>query len=824
MLANYVTWRFTTKKGYKMAITHQERCESLTLPFVPLMGAVFAFPHISVTVDVTSPALLGAVEQAQKTGSYVYLATQKNPFSEKPEISSLYQVGTVARVKQVTKRGNNTILATFESVARAEHVNIFMAGGYYSADVTVKSYDYENVSEAYEEALLRALQEKAKSAVSLFSSPSKDLMMQFNAVDEIEFLSDLCGAVILTKIEDKYAILHEYNKYKRTELAITLMDKEIKVIKLEGVIKRKTSIKIDESQKEYYLREQLKVIQSELGNDAQSESEELYDEIMAKHFPKEVENKLLKELVKFNKSPFGSPESSVLRTYLETCLEIPFGKYSNDETSVAKARKILERDHYGLEKVKERILEFIAVKELNPEVKNQIICLVGPPGVGKTSLCSSIAKALKRKYVRVSLGGVRDEAEIRGHRKTYVGAMPGRIINALCECGTSNPLMVLDEIDKMSSDMRGDPASAMLEVLDSEQNKSFRDHFVEMSVDLSRCMFIATANTLDSIPTPLIDRMEIIELSSYTRNEKFHIAKNHLIPKQLKLHGMNKRMLKITDDAIYKIIDSYTAEAGVRNLEREIASLCRKGSKVIIETGVKAATITEDNLATYLGTLKFESEKIDEENQIGVVNGMAYTSVGGDLLKIEASVMKGNGKLQLTGKLGEVMKESCEIAVSFIRENAERLGINPDFYKESDIHIHVPEGAVPKDGPSAGVTITTALVSVLTQRRVRNDVAMTGEITLRGKVLPIGGLKEKTLSAYTAGVKNIIIPKKNEKDLADIDKEVLANVNFIPCQNVFEVLDFALSSEEIIAIVKTNTSVCTPTQCKGATKNESQCK
>ena len=545
---------------------------------------------------------------------------------------------------------------------------------------------------------------------------------------------------------------------------------------------------------------------------------------MSKHFPKTVEDKLLKELVKFNKAPFGSPESAVLRTYLETCLEIPFGKYSNDETSVSKARKILERDHYGLEKVKERILEFIAVKELNPEVKNQIICLVGPPGVGKTSLCSSIAKALKRKYVRVSLGGVRDEAEIRGHRKTYVGAMPGRIIAALSECGTSNPLMVLDEIDKMSSDMRGDPASAMLEVLDSEQNKSFRDHFVEMSVDLSRCMFIATANSLDSIPTPLIDRMEIIELSSYTRTEKFHIAKNHLIPKQLKLHGMTKRLLKITDEAIYKTIDSYTAEAGVRNLEREIASLCRKASKEIIESGAKTVTINENNLSSYLGTYKFEAEKIDEENQIGVVNGMAYTSVGGDLLKVEATVMKGTGKLQLTGKLGEVMKESCEIAVSYIRANAEKLGIDPDFYKNYDIHIHVPEGAVPKDGPSAGITITTALVSVLSSKRVRNDVSMTGEITLRGNVLPIGGLKEKTLAAYAGGVKYIIIPKKNEKDLADIDKEVLNNVKFIPCSHISEVLAFALSKEEIIAIVNTSASVHSPSQCKGATKNENKCK
>ncbi len=807
-----------------MAIKHTEKCESFTLPLVPLVDSVFAFPSISITVDISNPVLYSAVDYAQKTGSLIYLATQKNPFNDKPDSSSLYSVGTVAKIKQVTKRGSKEALATLEGICRAEHINIFKVSGHYSADIVVKTLEYEGETSVEDDALARALQAKAKEAVSLFSSPSKDLMLQFNAIDDIEFLSDLCGALILTRNSDKYAILHEYDKYKRAELALTLMDKEIKIVKLESAIKRKTNTKIDENQKEYYLREQMKVIQAELGNESQSESEELYDQIMERHFPKEVENKLLKELVKFNKASFGSPESAVLRTYIETCLEIPFGKLSKDETSVANARKILERDHYGLEKVKERILEFIAVKELNPNIKNQIICLVGPPGVGKTSLCASIAKALKRKYVRVSLGGVRDEAEIRGHRKTYVAAMPGRIINALCEAKTSNPLMVLDEIDKMSSDMRGDPASAMLEVLDGEQNKSFRDHFVEMDVDLSNCMFIATANSLESVPKPLIDRMEIIELSSYTKNEKLNIAKNHLIPKQLKRHGMSKRLFKISDEAILMLIDSYTAEAGVRNLEREIASLLRKASKQIIEEGVKAVSITTKNLSSFLGTLKFEGEKIDEENQIGVVNGMAYTSLGGDLLKVEASVMKGNGKLQLTGKLGEVMKESCEIAVSFIRENAEKLGIDPDFYKNSDIHIHVPEGAVPKDGPSAGITVTTALVSVLSQRRVRRDIAMTGEITLRGKVLPIGGLKEKTLAAYTAGVKTIIIPKKNEKDLNDIDKEVLKNVKFVPCDTIFEVLDTALSSEEIIAIMKPATSSCGIKQCFGAKNDESKCK
>ena len=795
---------------------YTEMSESFTLPLIPLSGAVFAFPSISITVDITNPTLKHAVEAAEKTETFVYLATQKNPFSDKLEIENLYPVGTIAKVKQVTRRGTKSTLASFESICRAEHTGIHSAGNFYMCNTTAKKLEITGYEKAEEIAMLRALGDKAKAAISMFASPSNDLLMQFGAIDDIDFLSDLCGALILTRPEDKYEILAEYDKFKRTEKAIELMDKEIKIIKLESQIKRKTNSKIDENQKEYYLREQLKIIQNELGNDAQSESEELYDAIMSRHFPKRVEDKLLKELAKFNKAPFGSPESAVLRTYLETCLEIPFEKYTNDETSVQNARKILERDHYGLEKVKERILEFIAVKEINPDVKNQIICLVGPPGVGKTSLCSSIAKALKRKYVRVSLGGIRDEAEIRGHRKTYVGAMPGRIITALCDCKSANPLMVLDEIDKMTSDSRGDPASAMLEVLDSEQNKAFRDHFVEMDVDLSRCMFIATANSLDSIPTPLIDRMEIIELSSYTKTEKFHIAKNHLLGKQLKLHGLSKRTMRLSDDALVKIIDSYTAEAGVRNLERVIASLCRKAAKEIIENKQKCVSITAANINKYLGTEKYESEKIEQDNQIGVVNGMAYTSVGGDLLKIEASVMKGTGKLQLTGNLGDVMKESCEIAISFIRENAVKLGIDPDFYASSDIHIHVPEGAVPKDGPSAGITITTALVSILASRPVRRDVAMTGEITLRGKVLPIGGLKEKTLAAYTGGVTTIIIPKKNEKDLEDIDKTVRDGVKFVPCSSIFEVLEVAFADEEIIAIISNNVP--------SLIKNESKCK
>ncbi len=791
---------------------YNEYSEHLTLPLLPLTGVVFAFPKVTTTINISDATTINAIEHSEKINTPLFAVTQKDPYADSFSLKNVAHVGVVVKIKQITRK-NGDITVTVEGICRAKTINAFPVSGFYMADV--KTIILENdISEAEERAYLNVIKEKTKASISLFSSPSKHLLRAIGEIDEIGHLVDFVGATVISIPEHRYALLCEFDELKRAELLLHLLEKEIQIVKYERNLKKKTSQSIEEHQKEYYLREQMKVIQNELGIDSQSDSEELYDQIIEAKLPKIVEEKLLKELNKFNKAPFGSPEAAVIRTYIETCLEVPFNKYSKDEISIKNARRILERDHYGLERVKERILEFIAVKEMNPDIKNQIICLVGPPGVGKTSLCASIAQALKRRYVRVSLGGVRDEADIRGHRKTYIGAMPGRIIKALCDCKVGNPVMVLDEIDKMTSDSRGDPASAMLEVLDSEQNKAFRDHFIELDVDLSHCMFIATANTLDSIPAPLIDRMEIIELSSYTRIEKLHIAKNHLIPKQLKLHGLNKRMLKIEDDAIFAIIDSYTAEAGVRNLERELASLCRKATKHILEKGVKTVKITASNISEFLGTLKYEPEKIDEENQVGVVNGLAYTSIGGDLLKIEASVMKGNGKLQLTGKLGEVMRESCEIAVSVIRENAERLGIDPDFYANNDIHIHVPEGAVPKDGPSAGITITTALVSILTGRAVKRDIAMTGEITLRGKVLPIGGLKEKTLAAYSAGVKSIIIPKKNEKDLADIEGIVRENVKFFPCENIFEVLDLALDHDEIIAVFS---------GCTGKVKNESKC-
>ena len=778
-------------------ITYNEICKQYTLPVLPLRG-VIAFPNIPISIEVARPFSKTAVEMAQKTGSYIYLVAQKNSNEEDKIISNLEKVGVVAKIKQIISGNDGNLKAVFEGICRAEWDSVSLSSGYYVANVTSKILEVEGYSTEKKEALLRRVHAGISSIISLFPIPSKEFATKSALITELDFLCDFTASNLLVKLEDKQLILNKFNMYERAEALVKILSREAKIIKIEASIQKKTKERIDENQREYYLREQIKAIQSELGNDTGSDAEEIYDEIISKKFPKEVEEKLLKELYKFNKAPFGTPESTVLRAYLETCLEIPFNKYSKDATDVSNARKILDNDHYGLQKVKERILEFIAVKELNPEVRNQIICLVGPPGVGKTSLCASIARALKRKYVRVSLGGVRDEADIRGHRKTYVGAMPGRIINALIECQTSNPLMVLDEIDKMASDSRGDPASAMLEVLDGEQNKAFRDHFVEMNVDLSHCMFIATANTLESIPKPLIDRMEIIELSSYTKTEKLNIAKNHLLEKQLKRHGLTKKNFRLSSGAISEIIDSYTAEAGVRNLEREIASLCRKAAKEIVENGVKCVSITEKNISKYLGVPKYEAEKIDPNNQVGVVNGMAYTSIGGDLLKIEASVMKGTGKLQLTGQLGDVMKESAEIAVSYIRENASTLGIDPDFYSKTDIHIHAPEGAIPKDGPSAGVTMTTALVSVLTSRPVRRDVAMTGEITLRGRVLPIGGLREKTIAAYSAGVTNILIPEKNIKDLEEIDPIVRENVNFIPCKTLNDIFNVAFASEEII--------------------------
>lgn len=623
-------------------------------------------------------------------------------------------------------------------------------------------------------------------------SLSSELVMAAKAIKNPGLLADFIAAHILVQLEDKLAILEIFEPMIRIDQLILLLEKETDLLDCEYNIHKQVRARLNKNQRDYYLREQIRTIQDELGEGGDGEIDEYDRRIREAKLPPEIEEKLLKENERMAKTPFGSAEATVLRNYLDTCLDLPWNKKSKDRVDVGAAKKILDADHDGLDKVKERILEFMAVRKLNPDIKNQIICLVGPPGTGKTSVASSIARSMKRKYVRVSLGGIRDESDIRGHRKTYIGAMPGRITNALIQAKVNNPLILLDEIDKMTSNAQGDPASALLEVLDAEQNKSFRDHFVELPFDLSDCLFICTANTLSTIPRPLLDRMEVIELKIYTRNEKLSIARHHLIDKQAKRHGLTKRTFKMTDEAIFEIIDYYTREAGVRNLERTIADLCRKAARRIVEGECKSVSIDVSDIVSYLGIRKMLPERIKEKDEIGIVNGLAYTELGGSMLKVEVAVLDGSGKIETTGSLGDVMKESARIAVSYIRSIAKRLDIPGDFYKTKDIHIHFPEGAVPKDGPSAGVTMVTALVSALAERPVRHDIAMTGEISLRGNVLAIGGLKEKTMAAYIAGCRQVLIPADNLKDLDEIDPIVRQSLIFTPCETADDVLHHAL--------------------------------
>ena len=616
--------------------------------------------------------------------------------------------------------------------------------------------------------------------------------MNIMSSEDAGYIADFLAQNVSMRVLDKQSILDELRPVQRLNKMNRLLRREVEILEMEQSIQRRVQENMTQNQKDAFLREQVRVIQEELGEDGDNELAAYRRQIADAKLPEEVETKLLKEVMHLEKQPFGSAEASVLRNYLDVCLELPWTKTSKERVNVQAARKILDADHFGLEKVKERILEFLAVKQLAPDLKGQILCLVGPPGVGKTSIGMSMARALNRKMARISLGGVHDEADIRGHRKTYVGAMPGRIINAIRQAGTRNPLLLLDEIDKLGSDMRGDPAAALLEVLDGEQNSTFRDHFVELPFDLSEVLFITTANTTSTIPKPLLDRMEVIELPSYTDEEKLQIAKQHLLPKQLKRHGLKKNQLKITDDAIREVIVSYTRESGVRVLERELGALCRKVAMGIVSQRYKQAHVTGDTLEEFLGPRKLHPEKNGLENQVGLVNGLAWTSVGGTLLEAEVNVVPGSGKVELTGNLGNVMKESARAAFTYIRSRAVQLGVEPNFYKEKDIHIHFPEGAVPKDGPSAGVTITTAMVSALTGIPVRGDVAMTGEVTLRGRVLPIGGLREKSMAALRNGIHTVIIPKDNESDLEEIDQTVRGALQFIPASHVDQVLANAL--------------------------------
>ena len=773
-----------------------EKAEKITLPVIATRGLV-AFPSVPLSFEIEREISLAALEAAHDTDMYAVLICQKAIDCEVPTPSDLYEVGTVCRIKQTHKTPDGALKVIAEGVCRAKAVSFTGKGNCMYADIITKTVSVDhNSSDIRIEALTREAIETLEKMLVFSNTDTTELLVTARSLKNPGQLADFIASGALFRYEDKQSILEVFEPLERLETLIVTMESEAKILAMEMSIHKKVREAIDENQRDYYLREQLKVIQGELGNDSDDEIEEYYAKIDAAGLPKEITDKLYKEVGRLAKSPFGSPEAAVLRNYLDICLEIPFTTYTDDRVDVEFAKKILDDDHDGLEKPKDRILEYLAVKQLNPQLGNQIICLVGPPGTGKTSLGSSIARAMNRKFVRVSLGGVRDEAEIRGHRKTYVAAMPGRIVSALTQAGSMNPVMLLDEVDKLCSDMKGDPSSALLEVLDGEQNKTFRDHFVEMPCDLSSVMFIATANTLDTIPRPLLDRMEVIELSSYTKNEKVAIAENHLIPKQLKRHGLSKRALRINRAVIEEIIDGYTRESGVRNLEREIASLCRKAARAMIESDKKSVSVTLNNLNTYLGPRKFLDDEKSSENEVGVVNGLAYTSVGGDVLKVETNVMEGTGKLELTGTLGDVMKESAKIAVSYIRAHADELGIPADFYKTKDIHVHVPEGATPKDGPSAGVTMLSSLVSTLTGIPARCDTAMTGELTLTGRVLPIGGLKEKTTAAWNAGIKRVIIPADNVRDLEEIDPIVRKELLFIPCKRCEQVLSEILEKKK----------------------------
>ncbi len=770
--------------------------KEVSLPAIPLRGIV-AFPGVQTSIEIMRPISLKAFTAAATVhDAKIILVAQKDLAVEEPNEHDMYRVGTLAKIVHVVKNPQGNLSVVFEGIARVRIESFSFDPGFMLVTGTAKRENPVIKQDTACDAIIMDIKSRLADLKTYHPNFTEEMRIAAESISAPGYLADFVASSAIIDYKNKQTVLEAMRVKPRLEKLLVALEEEFMLLECEHDIQMQVRDKIDKNQKDYFLREQIKAIQSELGDDEDDEIREYDERIAAAKMPEEIKEKLYKEVSKLAKTPFGAAEGTVIRAYLDTCLDYPFGIKIQDAVTVNDARTILNADHDGLEKVKERILEFVAVKQFSPDVKNQIICLVGPPGVGKTSVAASIARALGRKYARVSLGGMHDEAEIRGHRKTYVGAMPGRIVSAIINAKAENPVIVLDEIDKMSNNFRGDPTSALLEVLDPEQNKSFRDNFMEIPIDLSETLFIATANNYEGIPAPLLDRMEIIELSTYTDSEKLAIAKNHLIPKQLKRNGMNKRLFKITDVGILALIKGYTREAGVRNLEREIASLIRKSAKKIAETDAKSVRITEKNLSEFLGKIKVIEEKLEDSDPIGVVNGLAYTQVGGDLLKVEVAVMEGSGKIELTGSLGEVMKESAKIAHSLVRTIALDYGIDADFYKTRDIHIHFPEGAIPKDGPSAGVTMVTAIVSALGNIPVRRDIAMTGEITLRGKVLPIGGLKEKTLAAYRAGVTTVLIPADNMRDLDEIDSEARANLKFIPCKNAREVLENSLTTKD----------------------------
>ena len=776
--------------------TESEVIKKVVLPCIAMRGVV-AFPKIPVNLEIGRSASKRACDVALGADGLVMLVCQRDSFIEEPSKDDVYTVGVTAKIKQLVKTEEGVYRTLMEPIARAEITDFYRVGRYAIAEGLEKTAEYTATSEETS-AVLREIRRTVAEISSLLPMFSDDVYAQVNRTNDVSLLCDFIASNVIADIEKRQSLLEIFDPSQRALSLLTELQQERLIMLTEKKINRKVHERIDKNQRDYYLREQIKAIKSELGEDEEFDDDDLaeyYEKIKKAKLPEEMREKLVKELKKLSKMPFGSAEGGVVRNYIETCLEIPFGKETKDRIDIDQARKILDEDHDGLEEVKARIIEYLAALKLNPELKNQVLCLVGPPGTGKTSVASSIARAMNRRFVRISLGGVRDEADIRGHRKTYIGSMPGRIINALTQAGSINPLILMDEVDKLTRDSHGDPASALLEVLDTEQNKTFRDHFIETPIDLSDCLFITTANTLSTIPQPLIDRMEIVEMKIYTRVEKFSIARHHLIPKQEKRHGLSGRTLKIDDAALYAIIDEYTSEAGVRQLERMIAKCCRRAAKEIVCDGKKSVRVSIKNLSDYVGTERMSKDRILPENEVGTVCGMAYTELGGEIMRIEALALDGAGKIELTGSLGNVMRESAQAAMSFVRSRASSLGIDPEFYKKKDIHIHFPEGAVPKDGPSAGVAIAVAIVSELTGIAVRRDVAMTGEITLRGRVLAIGGLREKTMAAYLAGVKTIILPEENRKDESEILPEVKENVEIIYISSADEAVRLALCAE-----------------------------
>ena len=788
------------------------------IPALALRGLV-VFPRLTASFDLERLISMRALERAMEGDRELFVVTQREVNVDVPQEGDLYAIGTLVKISQVLRVSDHVIRVIVEGRQRARLKRLWQREPFLQAQIELIEEQTPVRPGTRTEALLRQTYANFGEYVELTQNLTAEILAEVFTGTEPGYIADFIAQHVSVRYQDKQMILEELRPLLRLRRMNELLRRESEVIALEQEIESKVRDRVGRIHRDFVLREQIKVLQNELGEgeDADEELDAYRDHIVALRLPEESEKKLLKDVDRLSKQSYSSSEASVLRTYLDTVLELPWNNLTKERASVDAARKILERDHFGMEKVKERILEFIAVRALKNDAKGQVICLVGPPGVGKTSIALSVAKAMNRKVARLSLGGVRDEADIRGHRKTYIGAMPGRIVEAIGRSGSMNPLLVLDEIDKLGSDHRGDPASALLEVLDAEQNHAFRDHYLEIPIDLSRVMFIMTANTTDTIPRPLLDRMEVIELPSYTDEEKVQIALRHLLPKQKAEHGVPKAALRIDENAVRAVISNYTRKSGVRQLERQLAKLCRKTAMALNTTDAKRVTVTAENVDTYLGVPRYTREKTAKKDLVGVVNGLAWTQVGGEILPVEVNVMDGSGKLELTGNLGDVMQESCKAALSCLRSRAAELGIEPEFYKNKDIHIHFPEGAVPKDGPSAGIAITTALLSALTGRAVRHDVAMTGEVTLRGRVMPIGGLREKTMAALRAGLHTVIVPQENEKDLDDIDRSVRERLHFVPVETVDAVFAEALvlpesfSGKGLDAFLEPRESVLTTT-------------